>query len=232
MGDITEVARRRAVAPAGLADGVYQRLRSAIVRGELRPNERLVEADLADWLEVSRTPVRECLQRLATERLVANRRRGWVVLDHSIEDIREIYGVRAALEGYAAQLAARQASPDQVERIMALTRIDPATYADPPRHGFVEYNQQFHDTVVESCGNSRLAEAIRRSREYYFNYRIAAVYTQAEVAEAISGHQEIGRAIQRREPDAAERLARAHVHEALEVAVMKLLLVCSPVCNR
>ena len=220
--DISAAARRRAAPSAGLADGVYQRLRSAIVRGELRPNERLVEADLADWLEVSRTPVRECLQRLVTERLVANRRRGWVVLDHSIEDIREIYEVRAALEGYAAQLAARQASADQVERIMTLAGIDPATYADPPRRGFVEYNQQFHDTVVEACGNSRLAEAIRRSREYYFNYRIAAVYTLAEVADAIGGHRAIGLAIQRREPDAAERLARAHVHEALEAAVMKL----------
>ena len=222
MTDLSAGAAVRAAAPAGLADGVYQRLRSAIVRGELRPNERLVEADLADWLEVSRTPVRECLQRLAAERLVSNRRRGWIVLEHSTEDIREIYGVRAALEGYAAQLAARQASDDQVERIMALASIDPATYADPPRRGFVEYNQQFHDTVVESCGNSRLTEAIRRSREYYFNYRIAAVYTAAEVADAIAGHQAIGRAIQRREPDAAERLARAHVHEALEAAVMKL----------
>jgi DNA-binding GntR family transcriptional regulator len=222
MVDIPGVANRRAVPPAGLADGVYERLRSAIVRGELRPNERLVEADLADWLEVSRTPVRECLQRLATERLVANRRRGWIVLEHSIEDIREIYGVRAALEGYAAQLAARQASPDQVYRIMALARIDPATYADPPRHGFVEYNQQFHDSVVEACGNSRLAEAIRRSTEYYFNYRLAAVYTSAEVAEAIGGHLAIGQAIQRQDPEAAERLARAHVHEALEAAVIKL----------
>jgi DNA-binding GntR family transcriptional regulator len=222
MVDISGVANRRAVSATGLADGVYERLRSAIVRGELRPNERLVEADLADWLEVSRTPVRECLQRLASERLVANRRRGWIVLEHSIDDIREIYGVRAALEGYAAQLAARQASRDQVERIMALARVDPATYADPPRHGFVEYNQQFHDTVVESCGNSRLAEAIGRSTEYYFNYRLAAVYTAAEVAAAIGGHLAIGQAIQRREPEAAERLARGHVHEALEAAVMKL----------
>jgi len=223
MTELPGAAARRAPAvSAGLADGVYQRLRSAIVRGDLRPNERLVEADLALWLEVSRTPVRECLQRLAAERLVANRRRGWVVLEHSIEDIREIYGVRAALEGYAAQLAARQASAEQVERIMALARIDPAGYAEPPRHGFVEYNQQFHDTVVESCGNARLAEAIRRSREYYFNYRIAAVYTAAEVAAAIGGHLAIGQAIQRREPEAAERLARNHVHEALEAAVIKL----------
>jgi DNA-binding GntR family transcriptional regulator len=222
MTNIAGVAGRRAVAPPGLANSVYERLRSAIVCGDLRPNERLVEADLADWLEVSRTPVRECLQRLAAERLVVNRRRGWVVQEHSIEEIREIYGVRAALEGYAAQLAARQASADQVERIMALARVDPATYADPPRHGFVEYNKQFHDTVVESCGNSRLAEAIRRSREYYFNYRIAAVYTAAEVADAIGGHLAIGQSIQRRDPDAAERLARAHVHEALEAAVMKL----------
>ena len=221
MTDIA-VAGRRAAAPAGLAAGVYQRLRSAIVRGELRPNERLVEADLADWLEVSRTPVRECLHRLAAERLVANRRRGWVVQEHSVEEIREIYGVRAALEGYAAQLAARQASPAQIEAIMALASIDPAAHADPPRRGFVEYNQQFHDTVVESCGNTRLAEAIRRSREYYFNYRIAAVYTAAEVAEAVGGHRAIAAAIRRQEPDAAERIARAHVHEALEAAVMKL----------
>src|SRR5438034_3653399 len=164
MTETTEVAGTRAPAPASLSDGVYQRLRSAIVRGDLRPNERLVEADLAGWLEVSRTPVRECLQRLAAERLVANRRRGWIVQEHSTQEIREIYDVRAALEGYAARLAARQASRSQVERIMALAKIDPATYADPPRRGFVEYNQEFHDTVVESSGNTRLAEAIRRSR--------------------------------------------------------------------
>lgn len=222
MTDIPGTAARRAAASAGLADGVYQRLRSAIVRGDLRPNERLVEADLAVWLEVSRTPVRECLQRLAAERLVVNRRRGWIVQEHTVEDIREIYGVRAALEGYAAHLAARQASYDQVEQIMAQASVDPGIYADPPRRGFVEYNQQFHDTVVESCGNSRLAEAIRRSREYYFNYRIAAVYTAAEVAEAIGEHQAIGQAIQRRDAEAAERLTRAHVHQALEAAVMKL----------
>lgn len=193
----------RTAAPASLGDGVYQRLRTAIIRGDLRPNERLVEADLAAWLEVSRTPVRECLQRLVTERLVANRRRGWVVHEHSIEEIREIYGLRAALEGYAAQLAARQASRSQVDRIMALARIDPAIYADPPRRGLVEYNQEFHDTVVESCGNARLAEAIRRSREYYFNYRIAAVYTAGEVADGIAGHQAIGQAIRRQDGDAA-----------------------------
>src|SRR5690242_1294185 len=92
MTDIPGTAARHAAASAGLADGVYQRLRSAIVRGDLRPNERLVEADLAVWLEVSRTPVRECLQRLAAERLVVNRRRGWIVQEHTVEDIREIYG--------------------------------------------------------------------------------------------------------------------------------------------
>ncbi len=108
---------------------MYQRLRSAIVRGDLRPNERLVEADLAVWLEVSRTPVRECLQRLAAQRLVANRRRGWVVLEHSIEDIREIYGVRAALEGYAAHgLLGRTSARD---RRAALRWLGFVGLADP-----------------------------------------------------------------------------------------------------
>lgn len=201
---------------------VYERLHGAIVRGDLRPNERLVEADLASRLGVSRTPIRECLQRLAVEGLVANRRRGWTVLEHSPEDIREIYDLRAALEGYAARLAAERVSPGQAEAIAALAAIDPSTYAEPPRTGFVEYNQQFHDMVVDAAGNSRLVETIRRTREYYFNYRIAAVYGVADVAAAIDGHTAIASAIGRRDAGKAERLTREHVYEALELAVHKL----------
>ena len=91
---------------------IYSRIRSAILRGELRPNEPLIEADLALSLGVSRTPIREGLQRLATDGLIVARRRGWAVRDHSEAEIRHIYEVRAALEGYAAWLAAERETPD------------------------------------------------------------------------------------------------------------------------
>src|SRR5579864_7454244 len=99
------------------SDNVYERLREAIVTGRARPNERLIEAELADRLQVSRTPIREGLQRLAAEGLVVTRRRGWVVLEHTSAEIREIYEARAALEGYCARLAAERATEAQLKEI-------------------------------------------------------------------------------------------------------------------
>src|SRR2546430_2516572 len=95
---------------ASRSDGVYVQLRRAIVQGQLRPKQRLVEAELAETLEVSRTPIREALQRLALDGLVSRHRRGWVVREHEADEIKDIYACRAALEGYAARLAAVAAS--------------------------------------------------------------------------------------------------------------------------
>src|ERR1051326_9590051 len=92
-------------------DGLYERLRHSIVSGELRPSQRVLELELAAQLEVSRTPVREALQRLAGDGLVLSHRRGWIVREHTALEIKEIYECRMALEGYAARLAARRARP-------------------------------------------------------------------------------------------------------------------------
>jgi len=207
---------------AAVRTDVHERLHHAIVRGELRPNSRLVEADLAEWLNVSRTPVRESLQRLALEGLVDNERRGWTVHEHSAEEIREIYDVRAALEGYAARLAAERRSDDAADEIVVAGAQDAAEFLAPPRTGFVEYNERFHDLVVAAAENGRLVETIRRTRAYYFNHRIAAVYSPQEIVDASDGHRAIADAVRRGDGAAAERLTREHVYVALELAVHKL----------
>lgn len=201
---------------------VYERLRDAIVRGELRPNERLIEAELADRLAVSRTPVRECLPRLAAEGLIANRGRGWAVLEHTAEQIREIYDVRAALEGYAARLAADRATDAQLAGIVALTRGEPTPANRLAREGLVAANEEFHRTVIAAAGNHRLAQTIQQTRAYYFNQRIAAVYSAAEITEAFAGHRRMAQALRLRDADRAEQLTREHVWEALDLAVHKL----------
>ena len=98
------------------SDEIHDRVRADIVHGVLRPNQRLVEVELAERLAVSRTPVRETLQRLVLEGLVRRDRRGWVVHEHSAEEISSIYEVRAALEGYAAFLAAGRATAGELRR--------------------------------------------------------------------------------------------------------------------
>ena len=94
----------------------YERLLNAIDSGELAPGSRLLEAQLAERLGVSRTPVREALRRLEAQGLVTHEpHRGVVVAELDYDQLGELYAVREVLEGTAARLAARHASPEEVE---------------------------------------------------------------------------------------------------------------------
>jgi len=207
--------------PAGLTDGLYERLRQAIVSGDLRPNQRLIEVELAQRLQVSRTPVREALQRLALDGLVLSHRRGWIVREHTAAEIEEIYECRMALEGYAARLAAERATPDQVaalEEILHRGRDD----LGPPKDWMVPVNDAFHNGVIEAAQNTMLADLCIRSRLYYFNSQIALLYTAEQAAESRRQHYGLVEAIRERDGGKAESLAREHVATALKVLIEKL----------
>jgi len=209
----------RTVAPTR-SDDVYECLREAILTGRARPNERLIEAELADRLQVSRTPIRESLQRLAAEGLVVSRRRGWVVLEHTSVEIREIYEARAALEGYCARLAAQRATDAQLKEIASLHH--PKRNLKSSRQHLVEINDRFHDAILAAAQNERLADMIRRNRTYYFTFRIAQLYSDEEADASIAGHQAIVRALLQRDANRAEREMRAHIDLALAVILAKL----------
>ncbi|MBO0808453.1 MAG: GntR family transcriptional regulator [Actinobacteria bacterium] len=196
------------------------RLRADIIRGSIRPNERLVAADLAERLRISRTPVREALQLLEAEGLVVALKRGYMVREHTGTEIREIYEVRAALEGMSARLAAVRASGDAIAAIAGIgAHDDQAALTESWR--LVDLNSEFHAAVVAACSNDRLGHVNRRNSEHFFNYRIAALYSEAEALAAVRGHARILAALAARDPDAAERAAREHVEEALEVTLGK-----------
>jgi DNA-binding GntR family transcriptional regulator len=213
--------RRGTTQPAGslLTEEVHQRLRHAIVHGRYRPNQRLVELDLAEDLQASRTPVREALQRLGSEGLIVRARRGWAVREFSRDEIREIYEVRLALEGYAARLAAARATDKQLAAIGDLIEEQRRQQAADviPREVLVLVNDRFHDGIVAASGNDRLINNIHLSRTYYFNYRLAALYSDAQAAESLNEHVAIASAVCDRDGDRAEALVREHVTNALHV---------------
>lgn len=215
----------RATGEGSLREVVYQRLRDAILHGHYRPNQRLVELDLADELQASRTPVREALQRLGSEGLIVRVRRGWAVREFSKAEIREVYEVRLALEGYAARLAAERASDRELDEIGTL--IDEQLRAQAadviPRDLLVQVNDRFHESIVEASGNARLVESIRRSRTYYFNYRLASLYTDEQAVSSLDEHVAIAAAVRQRAGDKAELLTREHIVSALGLIVYRLL---------
>jgi GntR family transcriptional regulator, rspAB operon transcriptional repressor len=202
-----------------IADVVHERLRAAILSAELRPNRRLVEEEIAAWLQVSRTPVREALLRLKQEGLVT-RDRGWIVRDHDPSDIRELLESRIAVEGYASRLAAErmQAKDVRVLRDLAQEMETPGI----SRPDINALNDRFHDVVVAAAGNSVLADFHRRTRLNYWNLGMPVVFTPAHDEQDNKHHRALITAITRHDGDRAEEVARQHVQLTLDIVLAAL----------
>lgn len=213
---------RSAQAPSNRTTEVYEQLRQAIVDGSIRPNERLIESDLAERLGVSRTPVRETMLRLAGDGLIVTQRRGWVVREHSPEEIREVYEVRAALEGFAAGLAAQRATDAELKAIETIHQSYIDSIQDSSRGQLVEHNDAFHEAIIAAAHNQLLAEQIHRNSQYYFIHRIAGFLSDEEVRVSVEGHEKLVRALLARDAVLSEQVARASVFEGLEKVLNRI----------
>lgn len=144
-------------APRALSEDVIDVLRSRILDGTFRPGERLVEGKLARQMGISRGPVREALQVLRAEGLIADRgRHGTYVVEVTERDIREICQLRAAVEGRAAQLIARERRAEVIAALREiLTQLDASAASDDERAA-LELDFSFHEALCRLSGNERL----------------------------------------------------------------------------
>lgn len=209
-----------AVTRESLTYETFLRLRQDIIQGRIRPNERLIAGDLAEALSISRTPVREALQLLEAEELVVAVKRGFVVREHTRDEVVEIYEVRAALEGMAARLVAERRQQEAIDGIVALGAHEEGIASDRSR--LVDLNSAFHAAIIEASGNNRLERLNSSNSQQFFNYRIAEMYTDDEAALAVRGHARIVEALVKFDADAAETAAQQHVLEGLRVTLSKL----------
>ena len=136
----------------------YQLILEAIDTGSYRPGDRLVESELAERFGVSRTPIREALQRLETQSLLARDGRSLIVasLDHN--QLAELYVVRTELEGLAARLAARHAAPEEIKVLQDMVRDDHALLDDPG--SLSRANRRFHKQIHLASHNRFLVQQL------------------------------------------------------------------------
>lgn len=179
--------------PRPLPVRVYEQLRDLIVTGELAEDVQLVQEQVAESLGVSRTPVRDALNRLAHEGLVTwNPGRGYLVNGLSTREVREIYQVRRLLEVEATRLACGQHGTAVLARLAAL--IEDMAAADP-QDAVVQFdlNRQFHRTLVEPCDNHVLLKMLDTLWDHPVNRRITRSYLlEAGSSEAmIDEHREL-----------------------------------------
>jgi DNA-binding GntR family transcriptional regulator len=217
----TQVRALDVRAEESLSQAAYRRLRTEVVSGLLRPNERLIEADLSVRLGVSRTPVRDALMRLAADGLVDAGRRGWAVHEHTRDELVAIYETRAALEGYAAHLAALRATAQDLSAIEEALRLEERDDDIARSEAVASRNSEFHSVVFRTSRSPRLTKLIETNAEFYFNYRIASLYTSEELRRAFAGHYRLLEALRQRDPARAEAAVREHLREALDVMLAK-----------
>jgi DNA-binding GntR family transcriptional regulator len=193
-----------------VAEAAYGKLKAAIITGELRPGDPLKERELVMQMGVSRTPIREALQRLAFEGLVVNvPHRGARIRALALEEARELYELRRALEGASAELAAERAG--EAEARALFTFADNSTReGGPTRHSLI-VNHQFHMGIARLAGNQRLAESIERALDLVSLWRMNAVATGVPYRDTASEHRAVLIAIVTGDGREARRLMEKHL---------------------
>jgi DNA-binding GntR family transcriptional regulator len=195
------------------ADFVYQRLRLGIRSGDFRPGDRMREADLAAKLNVSRTPIREAIRRLASEGLLeVAASRGVMVIQLDKQQVRELYALREALEGTAAKLAAHHASTSEISEMRELLERPGKTRESP--QVVAKFNRVFHRTIHDAAHNRYLAQALEQLSDSLALLPGTTFEAPGRVASAHAEHLAILAAIEKRDPEQAERLARSHIQMA------------------
>lgn len=206
------------------ADGIRRAVADAIVSRELPPGLRLGEERLASLFGVSRTPVREALLSLVTSRLVARDGRGLLrVGSVSTEEIMEIYAVRVSLEGFAAATAAGAAPPAAVVR---LRQLNLACRRSAQAGDFSELaleNLRFHGAVAAASGNRVLVRFTQEINDLLTRIPSTTLSHPGRASEAVEQHVAIIEAIEQRDSERAERLAREHMQAALKIRMAMLM---------
>lgn len=187
----------------------YDLILEAIDIGIYRPGDRLVESELADRFGVSRTPIREALQRLETQSLLARDGRSLIVasLDHN--QLAELYVVRAELEGLAARLAARHAAEEEIEVLDGMIDADAALLGDPA--ALARANRRFHRQLHLASHNRYLIQQldlVYRSMALMATTSLAAV---GRGEKALAEHRRIVDAIRARDEKAAYEALKSHI---------------------
>ena len=194
------------------SDNAYNKIRDAITYGKFNPGERLVEHQVCDSFQVGRTPLREALRRLQTEGyvdFVPNK--GVTISKLSIDDVEQIYDIIAMLEGHATELAARQLTPEDIKRLIALNKKMIQLNGKQNFRQWLEHNAMFHAHIVQASGNQHLSKLVTGLRDRLYRYRFLSVTILGQSGKYSGDHEKILAALRDKEAKQAGKLMHNHV---------------------
>lgn len=204
-----------------LRDVVFNTLRQAILTGDLKPGERLMEIHLANKLGVSRTPIREAIRKLELEGLVIMiPRRGAEVAQITEKGLKDVLEVRRALDALCAELACDRISEEEMLRLKeACTAFERATATKDARI-IARADVALHDIIVQAANNDRLVILVNNLSEQMYRYRFEYIKDETQHQRLVEEHRAIYESIIKKDKEAASKAARIHIDNQ-EISIMK-----------
>ena len=202
---------------------VLDKLRNAIISTQLKPGQRLVERELCKVLDVSRTSVREALRHLESEGLVQYAgQRGPSVTVLDAQDIKNIYELRAALEGLAGELFCNRASDEQINSLQDTTNALKMAFDHSEVSEILACTKDFYEQLLEGSGNTELDTSLNRLLARIMVLRAGTIAQPGRWKDSLMEMQTIMHAISNRDGEAARKACVAHVQAAGSIALRQV----------
>ncbi len=206
-----------------LREVIFATLREAIIMGELKPGERLMEVQLAEKMGVSRTPVREAIRKLELEGFVNMiPRKGAHVARLSIKDIMDVLEVRASLDGLATALAAERITDEELRELKYVLNQFESYVEKDNLQNIVKKDVEFHDIIYHASKNDKLIQIVNNLREQVYRFRVIYLKDFSSTKEVIKEHMEIFDALIEKDSKAAGEAAKSHIKNQ-EMMILKRL---------
>ena len=206
-----------------LRDVVFLKLRRAILTGELKPGERLMEIHLATRLGASRTPIREAIRKLELEGLVTMLpRRGAIVAEINEKGLNDVLEVRRALDVLCAELACERISDkEKIDLRQACGAFERATKSGSATE-IAAKDVALHDIIVKSTGNDRLIALVNNLSEQMYRYRFEYIKDESRHDQLVREHKAIYDAIMAGDKEAASKAAAIHIDNQ-EKSILRMI---------
>lgn len=206
-----------------LRDVVFNTLRQAILRGELKPGERLMEIQLANKLGVSRTPIREAIRKLELEGLVLMiPRKGAEVADITEKSLKDVLEVRRALEELSVKLTCDRITKEEIKELEQAAENFRKTMKSKDITEIAEADVRFHDVIYAATKNQKLIQLLNNLHEQMYRYRIEYLKDEEVYPKLLKEHKEIIERISRGEKEEAARIVCEHIDNQVN-AVMDVI---------
>jgi DNA-binding GntR family transcriptional regulator len=218
LGPLGTLPRRKS-----LGQHVFENLKQAIIRGDVAPGDRLVESQIAEVLDISRTPVREAIHKLEREGLLKKLPKGGFAVENlTREDIEETFGIRCALESYAARLAALNHQEEDLKLLEDKVKEFEISLARDEMEELPRINTEFHNLFYALSRSPKLIKLIGDLRDQIFRYRKILLKMDNMAKTSNRDHRKMLAAIRQRDVAQVEKLVKEHIVRGQRIVLKAL----------